>query len=72
MASQFLSMKNFSLTPAATDLGLGDQVQQQLEDELAKRKKLSSSIGMSLNPALGSTAMQSLGLSTINGTLGPV
>lgn len=33
------SAKNMSLTPAAQDLGLGDQLNVQLEDQLAERKK---------------------------------
>lgn len=34
-----LSSKNLSLSPAASDLGLGDSVAQQLQDQLAERKK---------------------------------
>lgn len=33
------SAKNLMLSPAASDLGLGDQLNQQLESELEKRKK---------------------------------
>lgn len=33
------SAKNLMLSPAASDLGLGDQLNQQLEDDLEKRKK---------------------------------
>jgi hypothetical protein len=33
------SSKNFALSPAGTDLGLGDQVKQQLEDSEDERKK---------------------------------
>lgn len=34
-----MNQKNFSLSPAASDLGLGDMITQQLEDEEAERKK---------------------------------
>jgi hypothetical protein len=34
-----MNQKNFALSPAATDLGLGDLITQQLEDEEAERKK---------------------------------
>ena len=37
--NQLASGKNFPLSPAASDLGLGDQLKQQLEDELAQRRK---------------------------------
>lgn len=67
----FQSAKNFFLTSAAQDLGLGDQLRQQLDDTLAQRRKLSGNPGF-LDPALGSAAMRSLGLSTVNGTTGPV
>ena len=33
------SAKNFSLSPAGQDLGLGDMVKQQLEDQENERKK---------------------------------
>lgn len=33
------SAKNFGLSPAATDLGLGDMVRQQVEDAEVERKK---------------------------------
>lgn len=34
-----LSSKNMMLSPAAADLGLGDQLKMQLDDEDAQRKK---------------------------------
>jgi hypothetical protein len=33
------SAKNAMLSPAATDLGMGDALKQQLQDELDERKK---------------------------------
>jgi hypothetical protein len=43
--------KNFSLSSAASDLGLGDQVRQQLQDEEEERKKkMSAAAGRGLNP----------------------
>lgn len=49
--------KNFSMSPAAQDLGLGDMVKQQLEDEdVARKKKLiggagSGQFGQNFGPA---------------------
>jgi hypothetical protein len=34
------SGKNFAMTPAAQDLGLGDQIKQQLDDQEEERKKM--------------------------------
>lgn len=34
-----MSQKNFGLSPAAIDLGLGDNLKQQLEDEQEERRK---------------------------------
>lgn len=34
-----ISSKNAMLSPAATDLSLGDQLSQQLQDQLAERRK---------------------------------
>jgi len=39
MATRNGGAKNFALTPAASDLGLGDLVKQQLEDDEEERKK---------------------------------
>lgn len=36
-----MGYKNLSLSPAAADLGLGDQLTQQLQDQLAERRKRS-------------------------------
>lgn len=45
--------KNYSLSPAASDLGLGDLVKQQLQDDEEERKKklLASQRGQALGPA---------------------
>ncbi len=47
--------KNFSMSPAAQDLGLGDMVKQQLEDEDNLRKKKltqgQSNLGSNFGPA---------------------
>lgn len=59
------SGKNLSLAPAATDLGLGDQVQQQLEDQEAERKK--KLLQMSKMPVYGPATQALLG----NQLLGP-
>jgi hypothetical protein len=31
--------KNFALTPAASDLGLGEEIKTQLDDDVEERKK---------------------------------
>lgn len=55
--------KNFSLTPAAKDLGLGDMVQMQLDDDLEERKKKllqaqqGGGVGASLMSGMGSMNM---------------
>lgn len=62
------SLKNSALSPASQSLGLGDQLQTQLQDELdetAKKKKLdqqANSAGSPLNPNTSgiSSAVQSL------------
>lgn len=51
--------KNFGLTPAATDLGLGDAVKQQLEDQEAERKKKLLQLGK-MDAFGGSPASMSL------------
>lgn len=38
------NQKNSALSPAATDLGLGDQLQSQVENELAKRRRKSQQL----------------------------
>lgn len=48
------SAKNFMLSPAAMDLGLGDQLKQQLDDqEIERKKKLAQAAqgGAGLGPA---------------------
>lgn len=58
MPTSAQSEKNFSLTGAASDLGLGDQVKQQLEDQNDERKnKLLNQAGPSFGDmgALGAT-----------------
>lgn len=37
------SQKNLAISPAASDLGLGDSLQQQLQDQLAERRKIQAS-----------------------------
>lgn len=47
------AQKNLALSPAASDLGLGDSLQQQLQDQLAQRKKtlaLQSGVVPGANP----------------------
>lgn len=49
------NQKNSALSPAATDLGLGDQLTSQVEAELAKRRKranqLAAGMGTAVSPA---------------------
>lgn len=51
-----VSQKNQVLSAAAQDLNLGTQLQQQVEDEVANRKKktqqMNSSAAQSLSPAV--------------------
>lgn len=57
-----LSSKNAMLSTAAADLGLGDQLQNQVQNELAQRKKkLQQSAGLGMSSAMtGGPATQSL------------
>jgi len=45
MAAVTSSAKNFGLSPAANDLGLGDQLSQQLQDMNDERKKKALNAG---------------------------
>lgn len=55
-----LSEKNQMLSPAVADLGLGDQLTQQLEDQEAARKKKMLSANSTLMGSVGSLATQTL------------
>ena len=49
------SAKNSIFSPAATDLGLGDQLNQQLQDETEEEKKrrlLNQQMQAAINPAV--------------------
>jgi hypothetical protein len=50
MTTSAQSQKNSMSSPAAQDLGLGDQLQQQLEDTMSARKKSILNIGGMSNP----------------------
>ena len=54
-----VNLKNFGLTPAATDLGLASQLQQQVEDEIAARKQKNNAASPMM-PVLGGFAAQAL------------
>jgi hypothetical protein len=54
-----VSGKNFAISSAGVDLGLGDQVQQQLQDQEEERKK--KLLQMSKMPAYGPATMSLLG-----------
>ncbi len=43
MAGSPSSAKNFALSPAASDLGLGGQLQAQVDAEIARRRKAGKS-----------------------------
>lgn len=49
-----LSTKNLALSPAATDLGLGDQLRNQVDTQLALRKKQQQ---MALGPTANSAGL---------------
>lgn len=62
-----LSAKNTMLSPAATDLSLGDALAQQLQDQLAeRRKKLLMAAKTGGSPFVGGNAAMDLGL-TVGG-----
>lgn len=63
-----LSNKNSMLSQAGQDLGLGDQLKNQTEEEIAKRRKklqAMQAMGMSPGSTMGSAAA-SLGLGGTN------
>ena len=66
-----LSTKNTMLSPAAQDLGLGDQLKQQVESDVMKRKKKTEQManGMTAPGGLMGPATQSLiaGIGGYNG-----
>lgn len=55
------SSKNTLLSPAATDLSLGDSLSQQLQDQLAERKKKLMAAAQTPGSLFGGAAMD-LGL----------
>lgn len=59
------SMKNATLSPAGTDLGLSQNLQQQVEDETdeARKKRLAMANGNLFSPA----SMSLLGQGLTNG-----
>lgn len=60
-----MSAKNFPLSPAAQDLGLGDMANQQLQDQVEERRKKliqNSQVG-----AIGSGISSALGLTGVSG-----
>lgn len=61
---QPLAGKNIALSPAASDLGLGDQLVQQLQDQDAERKKKLMGAQQQAQSPMGiiGGAVQSLGL----------
>lgn len=63
-----LSEKNFSLGPAATDLGLGDMGRMQLDDEMQERKKkLLQSQKIAQGQPFGPATLSLFGLGTSGG-----
>lgn len=61
------SAKNYALSLAATDLGMGDQLTQQLQDETEeqrKRRLLNQQMQAAVNPQ---SAVMSLGMGTRGG-----
>lgn len=65
------SLKNMALSPATMGLGLGDQLQTQVNDELEQRKKakLSPNAAGPLNP---NSAGISAAVASLLGTQGPM
>lgn len=60
-----MSRKNLSLSPAVQDIGLGDMVKQQLDDEDEERKK--KLLAMNSRNSLFGPATQSLMGGLLNG-----
>jgi hypothetical protein len=56
-----ISDKNMSLSPAAQDLGVGAQLQQQLEDQSAEAKKRAAQAAAMNKMGLSGPASQPLG-----------
>lgn len=48
-----LSAKNSMLSAAGADLGLGDQLKSQAEDEILKRKKRMSQMALAAGGSMG-------------------
>jgi hypothetical protein len=73
MSTMATSAKNFALSPAASDLGLGDMLSQQLQDDLANRKKKAlqmkgaqGDLRAALEPSvMGGNALQNLPASSM-------
>lgn len=62
-----MNQKNYAMNPAVSDLGLGDQLSQQLDDQEEERKKKllqASGKGQTLGGLLGqpTSAVNALGL----------
>lgn len=62
-----VSQKNQVLSFAAQDLGLGDQLSQQVEDEVAQRKKKAQQAGASAAQSLSPAVMSLFGTGGIGG-----
>lgn len=52
MTTTAYAQKNLALNPAAQDLGLGDQLQQELQNQLELRRKKMASAGINQQPSL--------------------
>ena len=66
------SVKNFGLSPASEDLGLGDQLTQQLADQVAQMKKRTQIPGAAAGSgtaglATGNAVMDLLGIPSLGG-----
>lgn len=59
-----IAQKNLLGSPAATDLGLGDQLTQQLQDQLAEKRKQAQ-----LNNPINAAAGGASGLGLIGGSV---
>ena len=68
-----MNQKNMALSPAAADLGLGDQLRSQVEAQVLeqqKRKKQQGLSGASDNPLIQSAAASMLLSPTFGGSNG--
>jgi len=61
------SAKNMPLSPASSALGLGDQLTQQLQDDVDERRKKLMQSSMAAPGAFGASAMSPASMALLGG-----